>query len=127
MNKHVLFVAVAISILAGTGIVSQAYAAFTITMETDKDVYDHSSVITVTGQVDPIAEGSEVTFIVQRLNPVGITHIDQISVNSDGSFSTTISTATPTMKYDGTYLINAKYVDAETTVSIELTNAIEAL
>ena len=125
MNKHVLFVAVAISILAGTGIVSQAYAVFTITMETDKDVYDHSSVITVTGQVDPIAEGSEVTFIVQRLNPVGITHIDQISVNSDGSFSTTISTATPTMKYDGTYLINAKYVDAETTVSIELTNAVE--
>ena len=126
MNKHVLFVAVAISILAGTGIVSQAYAAFTITMETDKDVYDHSSMITVTGQVDPIAEGSEVTFIVQRLNPVGITHIDQISVNSDGSFSTTISTATPTMKYDGTYLINAKYVDAETTVSVELTNAMEA-
>jgi len=126
MNKHVLFVAVTILILAGTGIVSQAYAAFTITMETDKDVYDHSSVITVTGQVDPIAEGSEVTFIVQRLNPVGITHIDQISVNSDGSFSTTISTATPTMKYDGTYLINAKYVDAETTVSVELTYAMEA-
>jgi len=126
MNKHVLFVAVTILILAGTGIVSQAYAAFTITMETDKDVYDHSSMITVTGQVDPIAEGSEVTFIVQRLNPVGITHIDQISVNSDGSFSTTISTATPTMKYDGTYLINAKYVDAETTVSVELTNAMEA-
>jgi len=126
MNKRVLFVAVAISILAGTGIVSQAYAAFTITMETDKDVYDHSSVITVTGQVDPIAEGSEVTFIVQRLNPVGITHIDQISVNSDGVFSTTINTATPTMKYDGTYLINAKYVDVETTVSVELTNAIES-
>ena len=126
MNKHVLFVAVTISILAGTGLASQAFAAFTITMETDKDVYDHSSMITVTGQVDPIAEGSEVTFIVQRLNPVGITHIDQISVNSDGSFSTTISTATPTMKYDGTYLINAKYVDAETTVSVELTNAMEA-
>jgi len=126
MNKHVLFVAVTILILAGTGIVSQAYAAFTITMETDKDVYDHSSVITVTGQVDPIAEGSEVTFIVQRLNPAGITQIDQISVNSDGSFSTTISTASNMMKYDGTYLINAKYVGAETTVSVELTNAMEA-
>ena len=126
MNKHVLFVAVTILILAGTGIVSQAYAAFTITMETDKGIYDHSSVITVTGQVDPIAEGSEVTFIVQRLNPVGITHIDQISVNSDGSFSTTISTATPTMKYDGTYIIKAQYVDAEIIVSVELTNAIEA-
>jgi len=121
-----MLVPVAILILAGTGFVSQAFAAFTITMETDKDIYDHSSVITVTGQIDPIAEGSEVTFIVQRLNPVGITHIDQISVNSDGSFSTTINTATPTMKYDGTYMINAKYVDAETTVSVELTNAIEA-
>ena len=42
MNKHILFVAVTILILGGTGIVSQAYAAFTITMETDKDVYDHS-------------------------------------------------------------------------------------
>jgi len=30
------------------------------------------------------------------------------------------------MKYDGTYLIKAQYVDAETTVSVELTNAIEA-
>jgi len=126
MNKHVLFVVVTILILAGAGIVSQAYAAFTITMETDKDIYDHSSVITVTGQVDPISEGSEVTFIVQRLNPAGITQIDQISVNSDGSFSTTISTASDMMKYDGTYVIKAQYVDVETTVSVELTNAIEA-
>ena len=54
MNKHVLFVAVTILILVGTGAVSQAFAGFTITIETDKDVYDHSSVITVTGQVEPI-------------------------------------------------------------------------
>jgi len=119
-------VAVTILILAGTGIVSQAFAATTITMETDKDIYDHSSVITVTGQVDPIAEGSEVTFIVLRLNPVGITHIDQISVNSDGSFSTTINTANAKMKYDGPYLIKAQYSNlAEITISVELTNAIE--
>ena len=126
MNKRVLFVAVAISILAGTGIMSQAYAAFTITMETDKDVYDHSSVITVTGQVEPIdPQGTEVTIIVKRMDPVGLVQIDQIAVNSDGSFSTTIMTENSKMKYDGTYLINAKYVGTETTVSIELTNAIE--
>jgi len=126
MNKRVLFVAVAISILAGTGIVSQAYAGFTITIETDKDVYDHSSVITVTGQVEPIdPHGTEVTIIVKRMDPVGLVQIDQIAVNSDGSFSTTIMTENSKMKYDGTYLINAKYVGTETTVSIELTNAIE--
>ena len=99
MNKHVLFVAIAISILAGTGIVSQAYAAFTITMETDKDVYDHSSVITVTGQVEPIdKQGSEVAIIVKSTNPPGVVQIDQIAVNSDGSFSSTIDTANVIMK-----------------------------
>ncbi len=127
MNKHVLFMAVTILILAGTGIVSQAYAAFTITMETDKDVYDHSSVITVTGHVDPVdIENSEVTIIVKSTNPPGIVQIGQISVNSDGDFSTMIETANVIMKKDGTYLIYAHYVDAEITVSVELTDAIEA-
>jgi len=127
MNKHVLFVAVTILILAGTGFASQAFAAFTITMETDKDIYDHSSVITVTGHVDPVdPTGSEVTIIVKRMNPVGLVQIAQAPVNSDGSFSTTIETASATMKYDGIYQIKAQYVGAEITVSVELTNAIEA-
>ena len=126
MNERVLFVAVTILILAGTGIVSQAYAAFTITMETDKDVYDHSSVITVTGHVFPVdTENSEVTIIVKSTNPPGIVQIDQISVNSDGNFSTMIETANVIMKKDGTYLIYAQYVNAEITVSVELTDAIE--
>jgi len=123
MNKRVLFVAVAISILAGTGIVSQAYAGFTITIETDKDVYDHSSVITVTGQVEPIdPQGTEVS--IQIFAPNGnLATVAQVTPSSDGSFSTTINTAS--LKSDGTYMIKAQYVDAETTVSVELTNAIE--
>jgi len=123
MNKHVLFVVVAISILAGTGIVSQAYAAFTITMETDKDVYDHSSVITVTGQAEPIdPQGSDVS--IQIFAPNGnLVTVAQVTPSSDGSFSTMINTAS--LKSDGTYMIKAQYVDAETTVSVELTNAIE--
>ena len=125
MNSYVMLVPIAILILAGTGFVSQAFAAFTITMETDKDVYDHSSVITVTGQVEPIDPQSEVTIIVKRMDPVGLVQIDQIAVNSDGSFSTTIKTENSKMKYNGIYLINAKYVDVETTVSVELTATIE--
>ena len=127
MNSYVMLVPIAILILAGTGFVSQAFAAFTITMETDKDIYDHSSVITVTGHVDPVdPAGSEVTIIVKRMNPVGLVQIAQAPVNSDGSFSTTIETASATMKYDGIYQIKAQYVGAEITVSVELTNAIEA-
>ena len=125
MNKHVLFVAVAVLMLSGTGIVSQAYAAFTITMETDKDVYDHSSVITVTGQVEPVdPEGSEVS--IQVFAPNGnLDYVAQVSVNSDGDFSTTINTAS--LKSDGTYMIKAQYgILVDVTVSVELTNAIEA-
>ena len=124
MNKHVLFVAVTILILAGTGIVSQAYAAFTITIETDKDIYDHSSVITVTGQVEPIdPQSSDVS--IQVFAPNGnLATVAQVTPSLDGNFSATINTAS--LKYDGTYLINAKYVDVETNVSVELTNAIEA-
>jgi len=123
MNKHVLFVAVTILILGGTGIVSQAYAAFTITMETDKDVYDHSSVITVTGQAEPVdPQGSDVS--IQIFAPNGnLATVAQVTPSSDGSFSTMINTAS--LKSDGTYMIKAQYVDAETTVSVELTNAIE--
>jgi len=125
MNSYVMLVPIAILILAGTGIVSQAYAAFTITIETDKDVYDHTSVITVTGQVEPVdPEGSEVS--IQVFAPNGnLAYVAQVSVNSDGDFSTTINTAS--LKSDGTYTIKAQYGKlADVTVSVELTNAIEA-
>ena len=125
MNRYITLVPVAILILAGTGFVSQAFAAFTITMETDKDIYDHSSVITVTGQAEPVdPEGSDVS--IQVFAPNGnLVYVAQVSVNSDGNFSTTINTAS--LKSDGTYVIKVQYgVLADTTASVELTNAIEA-
>jgi predicted secreted protein with PEFG-CTERM motif len=95
-------------------------------METDKAVYDHTSVITVTGNVEPVdPNGSDVTFIVERAEPIGIADIGQVSVNSDGGFSITINTAANSMKYDTTYMIKAQYVDADAAVSVELTAANE--
>ena len=127
MNVSAICVLVATLTIFTAGITSEVSAVgFTITMKTDKDVYDHSSVITVTGNVEPVdPNGSDVTIIIVRAVPSGIAGIAQVSVNSDGDFSTTINTATGSMKYDTTYLIKAQYVDAETTVSIELTAADE--
>ena len=127
MNRYVALVPIAVLILAGTGVVSQAFAATTITMETDKDVYDHSSEIVVTGHVEPVdLKGSEITIIVKRMYPVGLVQVDQIAVNNDGNFSTTINTANDKMKYNGIYEIKASYGGlVEVTVSIELANAIE--
>ena len=127
MNVSVVCVLVATLTIFTAGITSEVSAVgFTITMETDKTVYDHASVITVTGNVEPVdPNGSDVTIIIVRAVPSGIAGIAQVSVNSDGDFSTTINTATGSMKYDTTYLIKAQYVDAEITVSIELTAADE--
>ena len=127
MNISAVCVLIATLTIFTAGITSEVSAVgFTITMETDNTVYDHASVITVTGNVEPVdPNGSDVTIIIERAVPSGIAGIAQVSVNSDGDFSTTINTAANNMKYDTTYLIKAQYVDAEITVSIELTAADE--
>jgi len=128
MNKHVLFVAVAISILAGTGIVSQAFAATTITIETDKNVYDHTDTITITGTVSPVDQ-NEVPVTIMLVNQyTSIVEINQLVVNSDGSWSGQIvlNPENHLQSEDGVYEIRAQYGDhAQTSISVELTNAVE--
>ena len=126
MNKHVLFVSTAILILIGFGVVTQAFAATTMTMETDSNIYDHDSIIILTGNVFPVdLRGSEVTIVCKSPVP-GVCGVFQIKPNSDGDFSVSINTATSLMKYDGIYQFEAKYSSlAEAIVSVELVNAIE--
>ena len=127
MNSYIMLVPVTILILAGTGVVSQAFAATVITIETDKDIYDHASTIILTGNVDPVdLRGSEVTIMCKSPGGTGVCGIYQLSVNSDGNFSVSINTATFLMKKDGIYEFQANYSGlADATVSVELTNAIE--
>ena len=123
MNSYVMLVPVAILILVGTGFVSQAFAAFTITMETDENIYDHSSVLTVMGHVEPVDPDSVISIQVWAPNG-NLVDIAQVSVNSDGNFSAMFNTTS--WGSDGTYMIKAKYgILADTTTSVELTNAIE--
>jgi len=127
MNKHILFVAVAILILAGTGIVSQAFAATTITINTDKSVYDHTDTITITGTVDPVNEYEMPVSILFVNQYNSIVEIDQLFVNSDGSWSGQIvlNPENRLQSEDGVYEIRAQYGSTKITTSIELTNAVE--
>jgi len=128
MNKRILFVAVAISILAGTGIASQAFAATTITIETDKNVYDHTDTITITGTVFPVDQ-NEVPVTIMLVNQyTSIVEINQLVVNSDGSWSGQIilNPENRLQSEDGVYEIRAQYGSTKITTSVELTNAIEA-
>jgi len=127
MNKHVLFVAVAISILAGTGLASQAFAATTITIETDKNVYDHTDTIMITGTVSPVDE-NEVPVTIMLVNQyTSIVSIAQLDVNGDGSWSGQIvlNPEDRLQSEDGVYEIRAQYGSTKITTSIELTNAVE--
>jgi len=128
MNKHVLFVAVTILIIAGTGLASQAFAATTITIETDKNVYDHTDTITITGTVSPVDE-NEVPVTIMLVNQyTSIVEINQLVVNSDGSWSGQIvlNPENRLQSEDGIYEIRAQYGSTKITTSVELTNAIEA-
>ena len=127
MNRYAALVPIAILILGGTGIVSQAFAATTITMEADKHTYDHASTIILTGNVYPVdLRGSDITIMCKSPGGTGVCGIYQLSANSDGDFSVSINTATSLMKKDGVYEFQAKYSSlAEMTMSVELVSAIE--
>jgi len=127
MNNHVMPVLVAILILTGTGLASQAFAATVITINTDKNVYDHTDTITITGTVFPV-DGNEVPITILFVNPYpSVVEVAQLFVNSDGSWSGQIvlNPENRLQSEDGVYEIRAQYGSTKITTSIELTNAVE--
>jgi len=127
MNSYVMPVLVAILILSTTGLASQAFAATTITINTDKDVYDHTDTITITGTVDPVNEYEMPVSILFVNQYNSIVEIAQLYVNSDGSWSGQIvlNPENHLQSEDGVYEIRAQYGSTKITTSIELTNAAE--
>ena len=122
MNFHICYVLLVIFVVAGTGITS-AFAA-PISIETDSDVYDHSSKITVTGQianVDPNYPAVALKVLSPNGNIVGVA---QPEVNSDGSFVGTFNTSGYAWTNNGTYQITATYLGIDTTISVEIKDAI---
>ena len=116
MNSKAIILLLAIVSVGSMGITSPAFAdhhaptgdqQVPIDFSTDSDTYDHNSVIEIDGKVSNTSRGTDVTVVVT--GPMGIVQIDQIAISSDGSFSTTINTASAMMKYDGEYKIKASY------------------
>ena len=127
MIRKGLFILIGIMAIASASLALQPiYADDGITIETDNDVYNHSSTIILTGHIT-VVDQNEVPVVIMVISPNGnIANIAQVSVDSDGVFSTTFNTAGAMMRFDGTYQIQASYGFVETTISIELTNAIES-
>ena len=122
MNFHICYVLLVIFVVAGTGITS-AFAA-PISIETDSDVYDHSSKITVTGQIANV-DLNYPAVALKVLSPNGnIVGVAQPEVNSDGSFVGTFNTSGYAWTNNGTYQITATYLGIDTTISVEIKDAI---
>ncbi len=134
MNIRTSYVLIAVLAVVGTLSISSAYAAhegpppacvgcegdpkiiaemamlkeIPVSVWTDKITYDHESTILVDGAVANIRTGEAVTLKV--ISPTNnIVRIDQLTVDSNGKFSTTLSTQGDLWKYDGTYTIRVQY------------------
>ena len=127
MNSYVALVPIALLILSGTGMVSQTFAETVLTLNADKQIYDHASTIILTGHAEPVdLRGSEVTILCKSPGGTGVCGIYQLGVNSDGDFSLSINTSTFLMKNNGVYQFQAQYSNlANATISVELVDAIE--
>ena len=158
MNLKAIVLLLAIVSVGSMGITSQAFADNeipyrfldgidpnqtppTITFELESDTYDHNSIIIITGNVKTVKE-VDVVFVVKgpmilipdelatedKYAPMSIVQIDQVKISSDGSFSTTVNTANPMMKYDGEYKIKVTYgaKDLNHVVYVNLVGGVEA-
>ena len=127
MNRYVALVPIAILILGGTGLVSQSFAATVITLETDRQVYDHASTIILTGNVDPVdANGSAIAITCVSPGSSGVCGIHQVQPNSDGDFSAMFNTSSYLFNKDGIYEFQVTYsVLGDASISVELVDAIE--
>lgn len=81
-----------------------------IRLWTDKATYDHKSTIMVEGQVANVKQNTQIGLVVIGPPPFNnVVAVDQISVNSDGTYKATLNTAGSSWKYDGTYTIKVTY------------------
>jgi len=74
---------------------------------TDAEVYDHDSVIMVEGTVANLRQGPVTITVTSPTN--NVVTIGQVTPDSDGTYSTTLSTSGDLWKYDGTYTIRVQY------------------
>jgi len=121
-----------LTILASVGMLASApifaQTETPVSIWTDKSSYDHNSVINVQGKVANIRPGADITIRVTGPNG-NIVTVDQIKVNSDGTFQTIFSTSGILWKLDGTYVIKATYGPQEINnkVLVELTGGIPSV
>ncbi|MGI0027861.1 MAG: PEFG-CTERM sorting domain-containing protein, partial [Nitrosopumilaceae archaeon] len=79
-----------------------------LTVSTDKAVYDHNSIIMVSGHVRNPYPGQQVTLRVSDSSG-SIVQVSQLTLDNNGDFGTKLTTASPLWTKSGVYTIVAQY------------------
>ena len=119
-SKEVLILGIAsLILLPFLGGESFAQSNQVLTVTTEKESYAAGEPVEVLGLVDITLEGTDA--LIQVFSPIGNrVHLAQVGVNTDGSFSETVSTSIGGLwKETGTYTIQVNYGDNSTQVEFE--------
>jgi len=99
-----------------------------ISVTTDKSTYDHSSIIMVSGHVDHPYPGQDIGMKVT--SPSGnVVSAAQLTVDSNGDFTTKLNTGSPIWTENGVYTIYVQQGDEQARtnkVQVELTGELPA-
>src|SRR5207302_3487623 len=79
-----------------------------ITVSIDKTVYDHNSIIMVSGHVRNPYPGQQVTLRVSDSSG-DVVQVSQLMLDNNGDFGTKLTTASPLWTKSGVYTIFAQY------------------
>jgi len=105
--KYVVLVGLAVLSVMG---ISDVYAQSPIVVTTDKSSYSEGDTILVTGEVSQLLGGFNLSLIMQAPNG-NIVAIDQLTVEADKKFSSSLAAGGSLMKVEGTYTITVQYGD----------------
>jgi len=109
-SKEISVIVVAsLILLPFLGVESFAQSNQVLTVMTEKESYAAGEPVEILGLVDITLEGTQA--IIQIMSPIGnMVRAEQIDVDSDGSFSTTVATSIGGVwKESGTYTVKVSY------------------
>jgi len=98
----------------------------TIDVSTDKSNYSDGDLMKISGEIKNMVSGDQLSILIQSPNG-NLVALDQLTVDSDNTFSTEIKLGGKLMKTEGTYIIKVQYREQSTSTSFEFGGVVNSI
>jgi predicted secreted protein with PEFG-CTERM motif len=116
-NKAYALLAIMLASVASVALIP-AYAATTITVQTDKTSYNSGDTIKITGKVTVDTGAVNQPVLIKVQDPLGtIARVDQVMPGADGSYTYSFPSGGKLMAKDGKYTVTVTYKSTTTNQS----------